>query len=174
MKKYDIFPTPLWHIEGTPQKILDELYQGAYRFKRNYSDNQNKSNDGGYQSPMFGWDKFHPEGTEYINSIVDDILPEVKVNVWWYNINGKGHWNNPHTHADCNFALVWYLTDSDELLHLMSPFPQRLIDKKGELNVSIPAVKGDILIFPSDIMHFVKPNQKDTDRISISMNLQLC
>ena len=56
----------------------------------------------------------------------------------------------------------------------MSPFPQRLIDKKGELNVSIPAVKGDILIFPSDIMHFVKPNQKDTDRISISMNLQLC
>ena len=34
--------------------------------------------------------------------------------------------------------------------------------------------KGDILIFPSDIQHFVMPNQREEDRISISMNLQLC
>ena len=33
MKKQDLFPTPLWHVEGTPQKLVDDLYQGAYRFK---------------------------------------------------------------------------------------------------------------------------------------------
>ena len=38
----------------------------------------------------------------------------------------------------------------------------------------IKANKGDIVIFPSDLVHYVKPNPRKEDRISISMNLQLC
>ena len=34
--------------------------------------------------------------------------------------------------------------------------------------------EGDIIIFPSDIIHFVTPHEEETDRVSISMNLQLC
>ena len=87
------------------------------------------------------------------------------------HINGKGHWNHPHTHPNCDFALVLYLTDSDGLLQLMNPFPQRKFDKGS--HVSVDAKKGDIIIFPADIYHYVLPNPREEDRISISMNLQL-
>ena len=170
--KHDIFPIPTWHIEGrVPQQLIDELYQGAYRFKKSHP-SENKSNEGGYQSPAFSWEMFHPQGIEYIEKIVGDTFEfKVEVESWWYNINGKGHWNTPHIHTT-HFALVWYLTDSNGLLQLMNPFPQR--HNSLTESMSVNGKKGSIVIFPSDLIHYVKPKPKDEDRISISMNLQLC
>ena len=174
--RHDIFPTPVWHIEGAPLKLIDELYQGAYRIKEKYK-SVPKSNQGGYQTPTLEWEMFHPEGKEYINNVVGDIF-KFKVESWWYNINGQGHWNTPHTHPDVNLALVLYVTDSDGLLTFMNPHPMRLLDDQfyGGLGShgEIKANKGDIVIFPSDLVHYVKPNPRKEDRISISMNLQLC
>ena len=169
--RHDLWTTPLWHIEGTPQQLIDELYQGAYRFKKSHP-SENKSNEGGYQTPAFKWKEFHPQGIEYINKIVGDIF-KFKVESWWYSINGQRHWNSPHTHPNSDLALVLYLTDSDGLLNLMSPFSQRIIKRSAD-HVNVDAKKGDILIFPSDLVHYVIPNQREEDRISISMNLQLC
>ena len=170
--RHDLFTTPLWHIEGAPQQLVDELYQGAYRFKKKYPSTQ-MTNQGGYQSPQFFWEAFHPQGIKIINKIIDNnIKMEYEILSWWYNINGKGDWNTPHTHPDCDMALVLYLTDSDGLLRLITPFLQRRFKSSGY--VGINANKGDILIFPSDLVHYVIPNQKEEDRISISMNLQLC
>jgi len=166
--RHDLFSTPLWHIEGTPQQLVEELYQGAYGFKEKYP-SENRSGQGGYQTPTLSWEDFHPQGKEYVDSVVGNIFENFKVKEWWYNISGKGNWNSPHTHPYCDYALVFYVTDSDDLLRLMNP---RKEDK--ETYVGINANKGDILIFPSDIQHFVMPNPREEDRISISMNLQLC
>ena len=168
--KHDLFTTPLWHIEGAPQQLVDELYKGAYKFKEKYP-TENRSSEGGYQTPFLDWKDFHPQGKEYIDKVVGDIFESYTVQSWWYNINGKGHWNTPHTHAGSDIALVLYLTDSDGLLHLMSPFPQRKLEKDY---TGINAVKGDIIMFPSDLYHHVLPNPREEDRVSISMNLQLC
>ena len=172
MTRRDLFPTPIWRIEGAPQQLVDELYQGAYKFKEVYTDTPQRSNEGGYQTPNLKWKDFHPQGIEYVNKVVGDIFESFTVQSWWYNINGKGHWNIPHVHPHCDIALILYLTDSDKLLHLMSPFPERKFDKDG--HVSVDANKGDIIMFPSDLLHYVIPNSKEDDRISISMNLQLC
>ena len=173
--KHDIFPTPIWRIEGTPLELVDELYKGAYRFKKEHP-SENRSNKGGYQSPPFEVNKFHPQGIEYIDKVVGDIF-KFKVESWWYNINGQGHWNVPHIHAGSDLALVLYVTDSDGLLNLMSPHPMRLLDSQdyggaGD-HMRVTANKGDIVIFPSDLVHYVMPNQREEDRISISMNLRL-
>ena len=48
----DLFPTPVWHIERTPQELVDDLYEGAYKCKEKYS-NSSVSNEGGYQSLGF-------------------------------------------------------------------------------------------------------------------------
>ena len=165
--RHDIFPTPVWYIEGTSQKLVDELYKGAYRFKKKHP-SENRSNQGGYQTPAFNWEEFHPQGIEYIDKVVGDIF-KFKVESWWYNINSTGAWNAPHTHPASDFALVLYLTDSDGLLTLVNPRHYIHTD-----DVKIKANKGDIVMFPSDILHYVMPNQKEEDRISISMNLQLC
>ena len=173
--RHDIFPTPVWHIEGAPLKLIDELYQGAYRIKEKYK-SVPKSNQGGYQTPTLEWEIFHPEGKEYINNVVGDIF-KFKVESWWYNINGQGHWNVPHIHAGSDLALVLYVTDSDGLLNLMSPHPMRLLDSQeyggaGD-HMRVTANKGDIVIFPCDLVHYVMPNPREEDRVSISMNLYL-
>ena len=87
---------------------------------------------------------------------------------WWYNINPKGSWNAAHIHRGVDLALVWYLTDSYSTLNLINP--SRI---KGEENLNLNPNKGDIIIFPADIVHYVMPNPKETDRVCISMNLQL-
>ena len=178
MTRHDLWSTPIWHIEGAPQQLVDELYQGAYKFKERYPSVQ-KTNQGGYQSPSFNWKEFHPQGIEYINNVISKLIEDVespyyknvKVQEWWYNINEKGCWNIPHTHPGSDLALVLYLTDSDGLLSLLDPYAYRGIYPQIK---NMNAKKGDILIFPSDLMHFVMPNQREEDRICISMNLQLC
>jgi len=176
--RHDLFPTPVWHIEGAPQIIIDELYQGAYKIKKIYP-SDNRSNEGGYQTPPLEWEIFNPEGKEYITTVVSKILEgeqspfykNFKVQHWWYNISGKGHWNTPHTHPLATLALVFYLTDSNGLLTFLNPHPQRAIHPQS---VSINAKRGDVVVFPSELYHYVLPNTKEEDRISISMNLQLC
>ena len=166
---YELFPIPVWHIEGITQQLVEELYQGAYHFKERHK-NCILSNQGGYQTPAFEWKDFHPQGIEYIENVVGDMF-KFKVESWWYNINGQGHWNVPHTHPYSDFALVLYITDSDGLLTFVNPHSQRGISKQDN---SIDAKKGDILIFPADLVHYVMPNPREEDRVSISMNLQLC
>ena len=169
MTKYEIFPTPVWHIEGAPQRLVDELYKGAYDCRDNVESAQ-LSNHGGYQSPNLSYKDFHPQGIEYVNKVLGDIFEDFRVQSWWYNINSKGDLNNPHTHPASDYALVWYLTDSNEKLVLINPI-QRLLSQ--EQTASHYANKGDVLIFPADIMHYVLPNDKEDDRICISMNISI-
>ena len=175
MTKHEIFPTPVWHIEGAPQQLIEELYEGAYKFKEKY-ESETKSNKGGYQTPILEWEMFHPEGKKYINNVVGDIF-KFNVEGWWYNINGQGDWNSPHTHPNVNMALVLYVTDSDGLLTFMNTHPMRLIDDQAYGGAgdyaAMKANKGDIIMFPSDLVHYVLPNPRKEDRISISMNISI-
>ena len=175
--RHDIFPTPVWHIEGTPQQLVNDLCKNISIIKENIhlyqtEENTTVSNQGGYQTAQFSWEEFHPAGIEYIENIVNNIISSktsVSITGWWYNINPQGAWNVPHSHGGADYALVWYLTDSDGLLQLMNPHTSR----KNNQDVSFNAKKGDILIFPGDIIHYVMPNTKEEDRVCISMNLLL-
>jgi hypothetical protein len=193
--KYNIFPTPVWHIEGAPQQLIDDLCQQVSIIKKNihqyqHAENVIVSNEGGYQTTQFAWKDFHPTGIEYIENVVNNIfspktvppkptsldgkekgLYSVSISGWWYNINPQGAWNTPHNHAGNDYALVFYITDSDSLLRFLTPHNSRINEPNHQ---SINAKKGDILIFPSDLGHYVMPNPREEDRVSISMNLQLC
>jgi len=175
----DLFPTPVWYIEGAPPELVDELYQGAYEFKKRFNnanegENWKSSIQGGYQSPHLSWEEFHPQGIEYINKIVDDIAKEygkeARVYQWWYNICGKGDWNEPHTHKESQLVAILFLTDRADNLTLVNPNSHRFNEAThGRLDVK----KGGLIIFPSDILHYVKPNDMEEDRITISMNINI-
>ena len=167
--KYEIFPTHMWIVDGAPQGIVDELYKTAYTCRDNV-ESSSLSNIGGYQSHAFRWEEFFPQGREYVHKVLGDIFEDFRVQSWWYNINSKGDSNKPHIHSASDYALVWYLTDSNEKLVLINPI-QRLLSQ--EQTASPYANKGDILIFPADIMHYVLANDKEDDRICISMNISI-
>tara|TARA_R100000152_G_C6682294_1_gene115879 strand:- start:177 stop:701 length:525 start_codon:yes stop_codon:yes gene_type:complete len=172
MKKHNLFPTTVWHEEnGIPYELADELYQKAYECIKRYPSIDESSNQGGYHSPHFEWKNFHPQGIEIINKVIyKAIEQDFNVKSWWYNISGKGGWNMPHTHTGVDFAVVLYLTETDDLLTFVNNHPT-LDDPMG---YSPHTKKGDIVIFPAKLMHFVKQNEREEDRISISMNLRLC
>ena len=172
-----IFPTPLWVIKGARQELVDELYKGAYKCRDSIESNQ-LSNQGGYQSPSFSFDDFLPEARQYIIDKVSEIFNcRFKITSWWYNINQEGDWNSPHTHPENDIALVWYVTDNNKELQLQNPYAHAryslacVIGEK-RMNVTVYGKQGDIVMFPSDQLHYVTPNLKKEDRISIAMNIK--
>tara|TARA_B100000131_G_C17872403_1_gene514768 strand:+ start:64 stop:645 length:582 start_codon:yes stop_codon:yes gene_type:complete len=174
--KHEIFPTPIWQIKGAPQQLIDVLLQGAYACKDQVENNK-RSNEGGYQSPPFDWDQFHPEGIQYVEDIVKKEIKEegedaqVAKVAWWYNINPTGAWNTPHTHPGVDLAAVLYLTDTQGELAFMPPHNRSIGMNRGYQSMNNK--KGDLIIFPSDIIHMVLPNKSKEDRVSISMNINV-
>ena len=63
------------------------------------------------------------------------------------------------------------LTDSDNKLVLVNSVQRQYV----ELNECFlpQANKGDVIIFPADVLHYVLPNDKEDDRICISMNISI-
>ena len=90
--KHDLWPTPLWHIEGAPQQLIDELYQGAYEFKKQYPP-ENRSNEGGYQTPPLEWKGFQSQGREYIDSSWwIAVIPGLGIACTVLSLNFIGDW----------------------------------------------------------------------------------
>lgn len=189
-----LFSTPVWRYKYIGnQKLLDKVIESAYYCEKNIP-SANNSNQGGYQSPGFYWKDFLPEAQEYLNAVLKDFLEgekitgnEVKYNLdinYWYNINRKGNFNDSHNHPGNHLVMIWYLSDQERSLVLHNPnsYSRYVIDQliaKKNLpdedpigsDITMSADKGDVLIFPADVLHSVKCHDKDTDRISISFNL---
>jgi len=85
-------------------------------------------------------------------------------NIWFqqYNKNGKHGW---HTHAE-NYTGVYYVQFSNKCAktQLIDPFSQ---NKK----IEIEAKEGDIVIFPSYVIHRATEQKENLEKIIISFNI---
>jgi uncharacterized protein (TIGR02466 family) len=149
------------------------------------------SNGGGWQSDNL--DPGTPELAELFVE-VDKRLNEVHrafefnasmrqvITEAWININQKGHFNYSHDHPGSLFSAVYYVkggADKGEL-ELKTPIAPHTYTISNEMAGSfnaftghamvIPPVTGDLLIFPSWLLHRVNISQSDEDRISIAFN----
>ncbi|MBL92137.1 MAG: hypothetical protein CMH56_10070 [Myxococcales bacterium] len=98
----------------------------------------------------------------------------------WANINGKGDFNEYHSHPNCDFSGVYYLKSMPSLGSIRFRDPREpvalrtLLLKERNLftqDVAFPPVQGMMYIFPAWLMHQVDPNPVDFDRISLSFNI---
>jgi uncharacterized protein (TIGR02466 family) len=100
----------------------------------------------------------------------------------WININQKGHFNYSHDHPGSLFSAVYYVkggADKGEL-ELKTPIIPHTYTISNEMvgnfnsftghAVVLPPVTGDLLIFPSWLLHRVNMSQSEEDRISIAFN----
>ena len=100
----------------------------------------------------------------------------------WININQKGHFNYSHDHPGSLFSGVYYVkggADKGEL-ELKTPITPHTYTISGDIVGSfnaftghamvIPPITGDLLIFPSWLLHRVNMSQSDEERISIAFN----
>ena len=169
------FGSPIW-------RAYNELPRGAYEWALDYQeDNENKtrSNRGGYQSVAQTFDYLpFPFKDHILNSF--KFKDKLRPANWWLNVNEKGDFNFQHTHPKCDLSGIWYLTDNNNTLVFIDPlqhsrsnlylaFPELDI---GE-GVYVNAKAGEILLFPSDLPHYVEPHPLDSKRVSVSFNMHL-
>jgi uncharacterized protein (TIGR02466 family) len=149
------------------------------------------SNGGGWQSDNLAPDT--PELAELFTQ-VRNRLDEVHryfefsapmrqvITEAWININQKGHFNYSHDHPGSLFSAVYYVkggADKGEL-ELKTPIAPHTYTISSEMVGSfnaftghamvIPPVTGDLLIFPSWLLHRVNMSQSEEERISIAFN----
>ena len=106
----------------------------------------------------------------------------------WININPKGGANATHHHQPWDWSGVFYVKQpniSDEggrsgMIEFINPCQQSstLASKGFENSGMAPFLRfrpnpGEMVFFPSYLLHSVYPNETDDDRITIAYNLRL-
>ena len=182
LRKEFYFPTPIYYFDGETRNNFENLAitRNTFNWGMEVKDtvpNEGVSNVGGYQTPFnYDFSSIPKRSLEYVKEALKE-LPEYTLHNWWLNISEKGSFNWHHTHPDMHLALVWYLTPNYSTIKFEHPLQHartklhRSVGLVDSINYTCNA--GDILVFPGDLLHCVKPHQQDSPRMSISMNLKL-
>ncbi len=178
-----------------PDVDNDELIKYAYQCK-DTSQGVIKSNAFGWQSdPLTVPNKEVGKLANLIHNNISSVADCWKLrndktlisleNIW-ININSKAAFNRPHVHPESLFSGSYYVkTPSQEGGAIVFVHPA--VNFQYHLNADIVEdwndftsasyrifpKAGDLLIFPSFLVHYVEPNTTDEDRISIAFNAGL-
>ena len=99
----------------------------------------------------------------------------------WMNMNPVGAYNAPHTHPGAHWSGVYYVSQPEveddnagriEFIDPRSDLPNWRILKASAFNLkkSLKPQPGEMILFPSYLVHWVYPNIADDERISIAFN----
>jgi len=92
-------------------------------------------------------------------------------NVWTQRAR-KGDYHVPHNHGSNGYAAVLY-ADYDPDIHsatsFMCPYTQFFTGDHMEFNPNVK--EGDIIFFPSQLLHYANPNTSDKERVILSFNM---
>ena len=115
-----------------------------------------------------------------IQNHLDDNVKTIPLSLdyesMWLNITYNNDYNRCHNHKDSQADLVFVLYLTKGTLWLRNPNHRPKLDRfyshMGS-SVSIEFNIGDMIIFPSDIDHWVEPYKENYTRISIAGNLRI-
>lgn len=193
--KYEkLFSTPLFRFklneaEALNRELLDEMER-----LRTISDGVTKSNRGGWHSSgnLFREDaacvqrlKTHAEeaviaATKAIGAKADPTKLALKL-FGWMNANPPGGFNAPHTHPKAHWSGTYYVAQPDvetgssgmiEFLDPRTDLPNwRLLQAPSfRLKKAIRPKPGELILFPSYLVHWVYPNETSQERVTIAFN----
>lgn len=188
-----LFSTPFMRFRLPDHVVLDAaLLLEAERMK-SVDGGVEKSNRGGWHSKGNLFDLDHPaiatvaraarsavfQVTRKVTQKVDPEALDLKLFAWM-NANPKGGYNAPHTHPGAHWSGVYYVAQPPggsssgkiEFLDPRSDLPHwRIFEApafRGKRAIRPEA--GDLIVFPSYLVHWVHPNESDAERVSIAFN----
>ena len=99
----------------------------------------------------------------------------------WMNANPAGGFNAPHTHPGAHWSGVYYVSQPEvetgnsgmiEFLDPRSDLPNwRLLGAPAfRAKKKLRPAPGEMILFPSYLVHWVYPNEADGERVSIAFN----
>ena len=186
----NLFPISIHQFEiKNFNNIKGELIDYAYKSKAIDLGGVNISNIGGWQSAPIDLSK-----DDLINNFLGSVLSNLPFidksydfNMdAWVNINNKGHFNMPHLHPMSNLSGVVWLKCPQNCGNIVFMSPYEFMGHqeielysdgfKEQYNqytsYYFTPTEGCIVLFPSYLMHEVRPNKSNEDRISIAFNMR--
>ena len=124
------------------------------------------------------------EGPDEMNvtTILEEELTEfmlqvggvVRVNTSWIERSTRGMSHSVHNHGQLGYSAACYVTYNPEKhtpTQFIAPFCHPI---NGDiLQYEPPNIEeGDLIFFPSYLLHYTRPNQSDDERIVLSFNLK--
>lgn len=99
----------------------------------------------------------------------------------WMNVNPLNGYNAPHTHPGAHWSGVYYVSqpetddgDSGKIKFVAPrvdlPHWEILQTSAFRLKRRIRPSAGEIVLFPSYLLHWVYPNEMDEDRVTVAFN----
>lgn len=99
----------------------------------------------------------------------------------WMNANPPGGFNAPHTHPGAHWSGVYYVSQPEvetgnsgmiEFLDPRSDLPNwRLLGAPAfRAKKKLRPGPGELILFPSYLMHWVYPNEAEGERVSVAFN----
>ena len=97
----------------------------------------------------------------------------------WGNVSGKDQWHWVHTHPNSLVSGILYLTDSNastwfSVANFWSSSNTIKLRQDHQVIHKHPTIKGDLLIFPSTLVHSVDQHKKVEKRYTLSFNAFPC
>ena len=135
-----------------------------------------------FQDPPDGLRNFVMQQINFYAYEILGVDPEQKFYLTqsWLNVNKKGTSHRVHSHANSLISGILYISGEDcptvFVNDNVSVFGKQVWVKTYENNIynssgwEIENQNGTIVLFPSRMQHFVRPNQSDTIRRTISFN----
>ncbi len=181
-----LFPTPFWQIQikGVDNEALKEY---AYTLRDN-TEGVVISNRGGWHSKEMlkplpdALNLLFTNFQGFVNDYCAQItgLNQLQVGNFWFNINGKHHYNRTHDHQNSILSAVYYIdAEGDDIGNFVverDDTAEFFLGSYKNLNqftgTSFPIrpLTGFAFIMPSWVKHSVDANLEDRDRISLAVN----
>ncbi|MBW4706827.1 hypothetical protein KX928_03400 [Roseobacter sp. YSTF-M11] len=193
--KYEkLFSTPLFRFRVADAAALNAALLGEEKRLRAESEGVEKSNHGGWHSAGNLFADTTPciqrlkaaaenavlEATARINTKVDPKIYKLKMFAWM-NTNPPGGMNAPHTHPGAHWSGVYYVSQPEvetgksgkiEFLNPRTDLPNWRLLKAPAFSAkkSLRPEPGELILFPSYLVHWVYPNQTDENRVTVAFN----
>jgi len=193
MFSWNVFKTNLLEEGFITDHQLFSMQQECYTMRKNDPIGRARSNNGSGWQSNDGVNE-RPIFSSMINGVErvfnNEVFPffagehadgfNLHHGNYWVNINYQHSYNNVHTHPGCWYSGVFYLKVPEETrgsgsLQFLAGHSKHMSDfmhcsRRDTDNFVVDPVEGDLLLFPSAMLHYVEPNEVDFDRISIAFN----
>ena len=187
-----IFPTTIWKTNcPLKEEAKKELIYYHNNLKLN-TKGKNYSNSTWQSQDIFSENIVFKPIIEIITQNVAILKEELfKKNNFdltsiWFNSHEMGSYNRMHSHGLCGLSGVYYLNCPDgsgKIVFERNPFEKNIIDFSWNLcdpnfearktSFEVIPKEGDLLFFPSWLLHWVDRSTVLEDRISIAFNISL-